>query len=477
MAEWAELPMDQELYANVDETLLSNRNAAMENVYMNPANGQSRFPGRKAFVDGLSGQRTYLHEHRGDLIAATDQGDVYRIDKAGGVQDVTGVKIGGGRRVIFDRTEEELVMAAGSKIIRLASSRSQVLSEAAPESTHVAFIDGYIIAIEPYSGRFYHCQPGQYRQWDPLDVFTAEGKPDDLNACVVTPYRELLLCGVDSIEQFERQSSANLPFARRWATGEGLYAPYTLVASDNGTYGINKLREFVRFRQQVSQPQSDEVDLVLEKIDVEAPEDVPDAWLDAWAEQINIKGQKFIVLQIPNATNPYGTQGITALYDYRFRRWSNLYDWDDDAGVPVRWAPWSYYPMWGRHFVGIAGGVQELSINAYDHAGAVQRVLVRSGHVDKFGPSRFDNVRLRLKRGTTGSNAARDAQVAVRANKDNLGFGPWAYEPLGRAGDRKMVIEFGSFGEATTWQFEIAVTDAVPVEIVGIEALVSRLRW
>src|SRR5207253_2763042 len=160
-------------------------------------------------------------------------------------------------------------------------------------------------------GRFFHTAPGVSSSWNPLDVFTAEGKPDDLNALLVTQFREVLMCGEDSIEQFERTQSGDRPFFRRWASGDGLAFPYTLVEADQGVWGVNKKREFVRFSGQTYQQRSDDVGAVLMAID---------DWTDAWASALIVDGQKYILLQAPRAATPYGTRGLTLLYDYRARR-------------------------------------------------------------------------------------------------------------------------------------------------------------
>jgi hypothetical protein len=87
------------------------------------------------------------------------------------------------------------------------------------------------------------------------------------------------LTGQDSVEQYERLRSGDIPFFRRWSTGEGLYAPYTLVTDKLGTYGINKDREFVRFQAQITRDQSSPVKLLLERID---------DWTDAWAAAMRV---------------------------------------------------------------------------------------------------------------------------------------------------------------------------------------------
>ncbi len=463
-APWQEIPINSKLFQNVKEAVLTRAQAALENCFQNETGGHSRFPGLKPFSELMGVSPTYLHEWKGDLVAVTGDGFTFRIDRAGVATNVTGVPVAGGRRATFTRTEDELIIAAGGKMIRLAGPLTEVLSEDAPISTHVAFIDGYVVALERESGRFHHSIPGQYRTWDPLDVFAAESQPDFVNALVVTPRRELLVCGVDSIEQYERLPDGDAPFFRRWAVGEGVYAPYTLVVADNGAWVLNKQREFVRFTGQISEPAGEDIGVTLESVD---------NWDDAWASLMHLQGQKFILLQMPNATNVYDGKGITALFDYRQTRWFNLYGWDEDLDLPKRWPGWSFYSIWGRNFVGGNGRVYELDVDTYDNDGEVQRMLGRTAHLDIWGESRVNNLRIRIKRGGGGSTNEVNPTISVRAIRDNHTPTRWVRRPLGKAGHRHMSIEFGNFGCAHTWQFEYYVTDACEVELVKMDAQVT----
>lgn len=470
MAEWADFPWDQRMFTSADETILTRALATVENGYANAAGGHSRYPGLSPFVDTLGGSKTYLFQHQDNIIAATDQGRVFRVGQNATVNDCTGVSVAGGRRVIFDATDDgRVVMAAGAQIVQLLGEKTEILSASAPQSTHVQFISGFLVVIEPYSGRFFYSDPGAYTTWNPLSVFTADAKPEPLVAVAVTPYDELMLAGPEHVEQFEQLANGTQPFVRRWTTGQGVKYPYTLLADWTGTYGVNDRLEFVRFYGQVSQDQSGDVNLTLQKID---------NWDEAWTAEISVGGQKHIILAAPNATNAYGTKGVTLLLDYVNRKWSFLFGWDQAAARKTAYPVWSVCRAWGKVFAGVPGGIAVFDDTAYTLLGQTWPFLIRSAHVGKWQTSRIDDVRLRLKRGL-GANGkgAKSATIGMRWNLDNRGFDQFQYESLGTPGEREMTIHWGGQGCANTWQVEIAVSDDVPVELVQMQVFVERMRW
>lgn len=461
---WVPIPIDSKLFTNVHESVLTRAHAAVENSYVNEAGGHSRFPGLKPFASLGGKARVYMQDWKDDLIAVTNQGKVYRLDEAGNITQVLGVPVSGGKRVVFSKTENELLMCAGGPIIRYAGDKTELFSKDAPNASHVAYIDGYVVANEVDSGRFQHNTVGDLRKWDALDTFAASGLPDNINALMVTPFRELLVCGPDSIEQFERLPSGDPPFFRRWSVGEGVFAPGTLVFADNAAWAVNRKREFVRFSGQVTQPASDDVGRSLKTID---------DWSDAWAEVVDAFGQKFIILQMPNATSIYDTKGVTLAFDYRSQKWLSLFGWDADSGLPTRWPGWSSFDMWGKTMVGGEGMIYELSESTFYHGGAVARMLGRTAPLSEMGEIRIDNVRARLRRGT-GTNTS-ESTFSIRVNRDSKGWSNWKRKGLGRRGEPDMFVEFGGMGAGHTWQFEWEITDDCPVELVALQAQVTPL--
>lgn len=465
MGQWVPIALTEKLFLNAKDVMLTRGSAALENAYQNELGGISRFPGLAPFTSLGGNAATYLHEWKGDLVAVSSS-RVWRIPQNGVATEVTGVPVAGAGRVIFDRTPNELLMAAGGQIIRLASDKTEVLSPDAPLSTHVGYLGGYAVAIEANTGLFYNSAANNFRTWNPIDVFAADSRPDFLNAMLITPYQEMLLSGPDSLEQFDRLApGSSTPFARRWGIGVGVYAPYTLTFIDNTAWCVNSYREFVRVSAQSALPVSDDIrGNVLEPAD---------NWEGAWAAPVLLAGQKFVLLQLPLATNTYGTKGITLLYNYRQQKWFSLFGWDESQHIPTGWAGTSYYSLWGRHFVGGQGAVYELKSDAYQNVGKIQRVVWRSGHLDE-GEVRIDNLSLRLKRGLANSNSGQSL-ISVRVLLGNRNWTKWRRQDLGRFGETEMWVDFGMIGPASTFQIEIDMTDAAEFELVKAKVLLTPL--
>ena len=461
--QWTPIPIEGKLYLNSDEAVLTRAQAAIENGYINDAGGHTRFPGLKSFATLPGAARTYVYEYGGDMIAATSQGQVFKVDRSANATDVTTEPVGGGGRVIFAKTPDSLLMAAGGQIVTYNGNETLLLSGDAPLSTHIAYIDSYVLAIEKLSGRFNHSNAGAPTVWSALDTFAADGNPDDINAMLVTPFREVLLSGTDSIEQFERLQSGTIPFFRRWSVGEGVLSPYLLSFADNAAFMVNSAYEFVRLSGQASEPIGSDIGRLLETID-----DWSDAWIGGYPDKsLNIDGQKFVLLQIPNATNDYGTKGYTFLYDLRKKQIYTLYGWDNTLGQPARWPGWSYASVWGRTFVGGEGEILEFDLSNHNTNGDIQRWLLRTAHLGA-GEAMMDNLRMRLKRGV--GTQTLDPVIRVRCNRDNKGFGQWSSRNLGKDGERYMTQEWGGWGSAHHFQFEIEVTDDCELELTSLDA-------
>ena len=467
MGQWVTFPLGGALNKNVDKVNLTANAAEMENCYLNDAKGLSRFPTLTEVVSfPNSRQPVYLSSHNGDMIAVC-AGRTYRVSNDLVLTDITGDTVNGSRRVIFTKTEDELIMAAGGKPVTVGGAKTKILSEEAPDSTHIGWIGGYLTAVEPNSGRFqYSTADSFYRTWNPLDTLAAEGRPDNIDALLVTTSGELLLGGAESIEQFDQSPSGDLPFYRRWVMPSGLIAPYTMIYANNRVWGVNEQKEFTAFSTQLGTQFSIPIQRELEKID---------NWDDAFTVEIPILGQRFILLQMPKATNQYGTVGVTYLLDYTNRTWCELYGFEaGQVALPVRIDIWSYFSVGSRHFVGGTGKIYE--VKGYS-ANVAQRMLWRSGQLQANNNQfSIEKLQVTLKRGDVGGSSTTVApQLSMRISKDGRNFGRWSRRGLGLAGQQHQIIDYGSLGVGRSFQMEFEITDAGQVEIAKIAAWVEMM--
>lgn len=455
---WKDLDLTAGLLQNAPVEALKAQAATFENSFLNRARSWSRFPGIQSFADTSQG-RNYLFPYRGNLMAATSGGRLARINEQGQVKDVTEFAISGGRRTVFAETDDGLLMAAGGPIARYQGSVTERLSEEAPDATHVAALSGYVVAISPRSGQFTHTAAGQYTAWSPLDIFSAEGQPDQLNALLVNGNGQLLASGPSSLETYEPSAGGERPFFRRSVTTTGILAPYTLCDHESGAYGVTSRTEASVVGSGAAS-KSEAVQLALNAV-VD--------WRDAWAQTVQIAGHDFLIIQAPRAVTPYETEGMTFCYDIGLNRWCFLFGWDQELGRPTRWPGWSFATIWGRTFVGGEGKVYEMSKSFLDNDGLPLRPLWRSGHMDAGGERlRIDDFRIRAKRGVGQNSDVIAPMLSLRVNKDNEGFGRYIRVTLGRPADRIMVKRLGPLGVMETVQFEVQMTDTAEYEVSGL---------
>ncbi len=470
MADWTDVEIGQKLFKNIDEGSLTATYAALENCFVTEAKGLSRFPGLVEFCDLGGNSDIYINKYGNDMIAVGLDGRTHRIDSNANSRLIEGPPVLGGDPVSFSRTKTSLIMAAGAQIIAFDGEKNNVLSKDAPLSSFVGYVDGYLLAVEKESGRFQYCQPDDLSSWPALNTIAVEGSPDNINAMLVTPFNEILFCGEESIEQFERNSGGESPFFRRWSTGDGIIEPWTLCHADNAAWGLNSKMEFSRISGQTTQSVSDDIQ---KEIEHRYSINEFGSLKRAWAKPVNIKGQKFIILQAPESTNGYGTKGITFVFDIKKGQYFELFGWDERTGLPTLWPGRSVFQIWGKTFVGGQGKIYELSPNAYSNDNKTQRVYARTAHFDTAGCMRIDRVRMTLKRGVGTYDT--EPSIMFRTNPDNKGFGAKQIRTIGKTGAPDFTIEFGAQGIGTTWQFEMAMTDNAPFELRRLQIDATRI--
>lgn len=470
MTKWVDVPLNRKLFKNLDEEVLTSTFSALENCFVTEGGGISRFPCLKEFCDLPNNSDVFLGRYDDDLIAVTRDGQTYIVDSEGGYKAIEGDTVAGGLRTSFARTRDGLMMTAGAQIIKFDGTKNEVLSNDAPLSTFVGFLDGYLLAVEKESGLFHHSRPNDFKTWNGDDIFAVDGSPDNISAMLITPFNEILFAGEESVEQYERYVGSNVAFFRRWAIGDGIIEPYTLCHIDNGAWGLNSRMEFIRFSGQTSQSVSDDIQKEIE--DKYSLENIANRQ-NAWAAPCYTKGQKFIILQLPDATNKYGNKGMTLVFDIRRRQWFELFGWDAENGTPKLWEGRSVFQMRGKTYVGGQGKIYTFCNDTFEINNDPQRIYIRTAHFNNAGTIRVNRVRLTLKRGVGTYDF--NPKIMFRSNPDNRGWSNLQTREMGKIGDGLLYLEFGAQGVADTWQFEISMTDNAAFELRRMQLDASQV--
>ena len=338
------------------------------------------------------------------------------------------------------------------------------LVETAPECSHIGYCQGWLLALEAETNIIRYNDGAAIDEWPDENFFTAESKPDEMTALMVSDRNEILIAGPETIELFEVYASGQRPFYLRSSMGEGLFARDTLCETPGaGLWCVNSQREFIQLSQVGGRLVSEPVDLLLQGID---------DWTGAWAQPLNVIGQRFLLLSAPKATSPYGVEGMTFLYDYRAKRWSTLYAWNDADALQARWPVHSVATTsWGAFAGGEAGAVYQLV--AEQPNTLKQRDLFRSAMYPATSIIRgadqiyVNNLRIRVTTPRLGAGQAAP-RIEVRARLDGTDW----MEPqaIDVDPDSSQWFEFGSLGMGGALQLEYRTFDGARVEVQRIEA-------
>jgi hypothetical protein len=116
-----------------------------------------------------------------------------------------------------------------------------------PDVSHVTYIDGYFVWPIANSDQYIISALNAGTSYDPLDVATVEGAPDNLVG-VMNSHRELLFFGTDTLEIWYDSGDADFPFARQGNAfvERGCIDKDSIVKLDNSVHFIGDDRTCYR---------------------------------------------------------------------------------------------------------------------------------------------------------------------------------------------------------------------------------------
>lgn len=462
---WKKTPLFGQSYESVDEVELDDLRAMVQDFYVNELEHLLKRPCLESFVDlgTLSSVDGLFWWEQEQAVIAVSGGRVWKItDQSGAKTELTGsTELLIGAQVSIDTDGTKVILANGGKMVHttIGGPLTTMADADAPiQVTHVAFLDGYILANLVNSKKVFRSDLNDLTGWQALNFFSAEGDPDNVLA-LKQAYRELILLGSQSVEFWINDGST--PFSRLSGSVQpfGISAVYSLQLAGNTWIWLDQNRQLVTMQNRVIVPVSNPYERIIqEMLSVD----------DAVSQILRVDHHIFYVLTFP-------TGATTLVFNVKTPRWQRWGTWDGTTASYKRWRPQSgcYARTWNMRLVGDHqnGKIYKATRSVFQDDGATVRSLVRTGHISH-GTStdkRSNEVRITAKRGVANAAVA-DPQLTMRVRRDNRPFfGNERWLKLGQVGKQELHLHARRNGMYRTAQFEFVHSDATDCILVSAE--------
>lgn len=459
------LPLFTRSYRNADETVLTDDAAVQYNGFIDELGGLNIRPGevRNKTVSGpVTGLYFWPDKN---LVISFSNGYIYIDTIVSGFLSqqtlVASASLNTGKIVSFANNGTYVFMAAGGVInyITEAGVLAQITDADAPSTvTHIAYLDGYILAIDGTTGKFYWADVNAPTSWSALSFASAEANPDITQALHVVR-RQIYLFGTTTLEVWENDGQT--PFSRisGGAIEIGCGAKYSIVRRDDSLMWLTHTRQFARV-------DGTGVKFISSRYDKEIMNFTTVS--DCVGGFVHHDGQEYCIFTFP-------TENRTLVYNPNIDDWSEWGSWDSTY---MNWDAYSFNAITrdivsGTTFIGKANTkvITHLSSSSTEDVvtsliGAIDerpfKFLRRTGWISNGTnkTKRVEELSFRARRGASdvGDNSVKTLMLRYR----NDGSSQWSNIKeidLGSPGQTEHQISLKRLGVYKSRQWEISVTD------------------
>ena len=459
-----QLPIPINLGPNkdIEEIGLSTHGAAAVDVYFDSNGNVARRPGLVELADttvayGVDG--LYWWDRQEKVIVVTG-GRIFEITASNGTfAEIDGDNFETGAPVYWADFGTALYGANGGRIVKIPSSgdAAYIADASAPTTvSHLASLDGYLIALETGSERA-HFSTADPDVWDGEWV-SAVSQPDLLKALGVgTDILELL--GTSVLEGWRNDGSTPFVKESQYTVNRGIAAANSFVFLEDTWYWLDDERKVIRLNGR----QPEVLSLTMNKYIQDFS-----AVSDAIGGRTNFNGRPQYILSFP-------TEGKTLALDIYNKIWSELGKWNSTTSSYDQFKGQSFTQAtkWNLTLVGdrTTGKVYKFDSTDYEDDGATMRSMVRTPHVHWEHPElwkRSARLDFYLKKASV-ADAADSAELLIKWR--DQGETTWKTQrtvSLGRVGKTDFHGAIPGMGQYKTRQYEISLTDDSPLVIAKV---------
>jgi len=410
-----------------------------------------RCPGISPFANCELGEGRGLHVMGGTLFAVCGT-KLHSISAAGVVTDLG--TISGDRRVWMADNGTQLVV--GQEGIWYVWQNGTLSTITDPDFTTrgavaAQFIDGYLVFVEPDSGRFFCSDLNNATVFDALDFATAEGAPDKLVTLAVD-HRQLILFGRETTELWYNSGATGFPF-ERLPSGFielGCAAVQGVTKLDNSVFWLANDRTIRRLSgqtpQRVSQHGIEERLRAMSRVD------------DCQAFSYSMNGHLCAVFRFPTA-------GDTFVFDATTNEWHERV-----SGSSSVWRVVDIADVDGKVFAQdeTTGDVGVFDAAVFSEWGDVQRAEWTYAPLYSDGRRQFSNTLEIVCDTGVGlpSGQGEDPLLTLEVSTD--GGRTWLAQPvktLGAIGQYRQRVRWHRLGSARDVVFRCSISDPVPLTV------------
>jgi hypothetical protein len=322
-----------------------------------------------------------------------------------------------------------------------------------PSPSSLTYQDGYYVVGIKGSNSFAISALLDGKTWDALDFSSADGEADNLVAAK-SDHRELWLMCEHRGEVWWNSGNADFPFERIQGVSmtTGLGAVRSLARCDNTLFWLDENFQ-VRRASNKYDPlivSSRQMEYQISKYAIKS---------DAVGLSYIENGQTFYTLIFPTDGKVWEYNAATLIWHER-----------TSGSLDSRWRANAFVKAYGKNifFDYENGNVYELDHSTFtDNADTVKRtrrtVIVNEKHLN----ITIYQLEIEFKPGV-GTDDIEDPQVMLRYSKD--GGRTWSNElwrSIGKVGQYRNRAIWNRLGSSRDWCFELTMTDAVELVIIG----------
>ena len=396
----------------------------------------------------------------GDYLYVTRGDKVYRVDKNGNYDLMTGILLTNATNLWMANNGTQVMIVDGvAGYILSGTTVTQIADADFPIPTSLTYQDGYFIISKKDTGRFYLSGSYDGTSWSALDYATAEGDPDNLQV-VISSRSELWLLGKTSFEVWYNAGVGTPPFSRISGAFNhiGCSAPKSVAEFHGIVAGLDNNRYVMMTEgyngKKISTPQIDYQIAQYTTVD------------DAVGFIYSQEGHTFYVLTFPS-------EDKTWCYDFTVGHWHTRASGVSDS----RHRPNCYALFEGMHIVGDFenGNLYKYDLGVYSDDGTILRKIrsCQAVHGDRkliFHSAlevEFESgVGLNVDDPDIGSG--QDPQAVLQWSDD--GGHVWSNEhwsPIGKIGKYNTRVRWKKLGSSRSRVYRVMVTDPVKTVMIG----------